>query len=206
MKHIEIECKWNGNTPRAFERAKRFVLKHATQIFVERVDIEDAYLDHAANDLSAQKIAFRLRNTDGKWEATYKTRTRIINGKATRREETLALSTVKNLTEALETLSRKKIWKGIDLRELKVKFLLSNRRTVYTFSYNGGTLEMVLDNVILHILGRQVKFKEIEVELKRGNDSVLNTFASVFANETQLKTVKNSKVKTAEVLLDLWKN
>ena len=205
MKHLEIECKWDANTPRAFSRAQHFLRELNPKIAPKHLTIKDTYLDHANDDLAAQKIALRVRNTDGQWEATFKTRSEIKNGKAIRREETLPLLRVKNLTQALYRLSAQKKWCGVDTAELEIKFTLTNKRRVYLFNYDGATLEMALDDVTLCILGRQVKLKEIEVELKRGKSEALEQFATHFTRATKLKRAQISKVKTAETFLKFWK-
>ncbi len=205
MKHLEIECKWDANTPRAFRRAVQVVKQAGHQIKCQSLYIKDTYLDHENEDLAAQKIALRVRNSDGKWEATFKTRSEIKNGKAVRREETLPLMYVKNTAQALAALAQKKNWCKIDTTHLTAKFALANKRRVYVFIYDGATLEMAQDNVTLYILGRQVKFKEIEVELKHGPAQALDNFARFFTAQTKLKRAEISKVKTAETFLKFWK-
>ncbi len=202
---MEIEYKWDGNTPRAFARAQQFLAQLDRAVLPKYLKIKDVYLDHATGDLSAQKIALRVRNTDGKWEATYKTRTEIKSGKAVRREETKKLSGAKNLTQALRKLAQQRKWGELDVTGLEVKFALVNKRTLYVFNYDGAKLEMALDDVRLHVLGRRVAFKEIEVELKKGTSQVLDQFAFVFSQRTHLKKAKISKVKTAETFLKFWK-
>ena len=204
MKHLEIECKWEANTPRAFNRAQKFLVQLGGKITSKKLNIQDTYLDHASQDLAAQLIALRVRNTNGKWEATFKTRSKIKNGKAVRREETLPLVQVHNLTQALQILAQQKKWRGIDTTGLQVKFTLLNKRTVQWFNYDGAELEMALDAVTLHVLGRQIKLKEIEVELKRGKTKTLEQFAAAFTHATQLKRARISKVKTAETFLKFW--
>ncbi len=206
MKHLEIECKWDGNTLRAFSRAKNFLKQIGANVVFQKLRIKDTYLDYTNGDLAAQKIALRVRNTDGKWEATFKTRSEIKNGKAVRREENLPLPHAKNLTQALTLLAQKKKWCGVNVEHLKPKFALANKRTIYVFDYDGATLEMALDDVTMYVLGRHVKLKEIEVELKRGNVEKLEKFATAFTRETKLKQATISKVKTAETLLKFWKN
>ena len=204
MKHFEIECKWDGNAPRAFHKARQFLAQLQSKITSQKLQIKDTYLDHANADLSAKKIALRVRNTNGKWEATFKTRTEIQNGKAIRREETLPMPRVHSVKQALQFLAQQKVWKGINTTTLQIKFALANKRTVHTFDYDGAMLEMALDDVTLYILGRQVKLKEIEVELKRGPAKKLDQFSAVFTRTTKLKCVQISKVKTAETFLNFW--
>lgn len=205
MKHLEIECKWDANTPRAFSRAKAFIAKLGGKVTSKKLAIEDTYLDDKAGNLAAQKVALRVRNCAGKWQATFKTRTEIKNGKAVRREENLPLPRATNLTQALNLLAQKKKWCGLHVAQVTAKFTLANKRTTYVFDYDGATLEMALDNVSIYVLGRQVKFKEIEVELKKGDAEKLEKFAAVFTRNTKLKRAKISKVKTAETFLKFWK-
>ena len=205
MRNLEIECKWQANAPRAFACAWRVITSLSKYTVPRQLHITDVYLDDALQNLAAQKIALRVRNTNGKWEATYKTRTEIKNGKAVRREETLALPGVKNLRQALQVLARKKLWGKLNLTGLEAQFTLVNKRSVCVFDYDGAELEMALDDVCLYVLGRQVKFKEIEVELKRGAPAALDRFARFFTHETELPRAKISKVKTAQLLLNLWK-
>lgn len=205
MKHMEIECKWDANSPRAFQRARK-ALTHLCGPLTPRVlHIRDTYLDDAKQSLAKQLIALRLRNTDGKWEATFKTRTQIKNGKAVRREETLALPNVKNFSQALLALTQKKNWQGLNTAALTPRFILANKRSVYEFNYQGARLEMALDKVTIYVLGRQVHLQEIELELKRGNSNALDQFAQQFCAQTKLAHAKISKVKTAELLCKLWK-
>lgn len=205
MKHLEIECKWDANTPCAFKCAHDFARQVGKKITSEKLQIKDVYLDHPQEDLAAQKIALRVRNTNGKWEATFKTRSEIKNGKAVRREATLPLPRAKNTAQALAQLAQKKRWQGINTTRLIIKFTLANRRIIYTFNHDAAQLEMALDSVTLYVLGRQVKFKEIEVELKRGSAKQLETFAALFTQYTKLKRARISKVKTAETFLKFWK-
>ena len=88
----------------AFEKVQRFLAALPGVKRAKTLKIRDVYLEHVGCDLAAQHIALRVRNTDGKWETTFKTRTQIQNGKAVRREETLALTGVKNLKQALAQL------------------------------------------------------------------------------------------------------
>ncbi len=205
MKNVEIECKLDANTPRAFHRAVHFLRVLYPQIISRKLHITDTYLDHTSRDLAARKIALCVRNTDGKWEATFKTRTQVINGRAVRHEETIPLPQVKNLSQALQQLAGQKRWGEMDLTDLVPQFSITNKRTIFVFNYDGAVLEMALDNVTIAVLGRQFKMKEIEVELKRGRAEQLEKFMQLFKRATQLKPAKISKVKTAEYLLKLLK-
>ncbi len=203
MKNVEIEYKLDANTPRAFEKVRRF-LKPFVHVAGTDLHIQDVYLDHANNDLSKQKIALRVRNTDGKWEATFKTRTESRQGKAVRREETLPLLHAHNLPQALAQLSAKRQWKGLNVTNLVPRFVIQNKRTVYDVVYQKSKLEISLDRVTIFAARRQLKMKEIEIELKSGPDEKLEQFVQLLIQQTHLKRTVNSKVKTAEFFLNFF--
>ena len=205
MKHLEIECKWDANSPRAFARAKKALANLCGALSPKTLHIKDIYLDDAKHSLAKELIAFRVRNCDGKFEATFKTRTQLKNGKAVRREENLPLPGVKNSAQALRALAQKKMWQQIKTTGLTAQFVLTNKRTVYLFTYNNASLEMALDKVTIMVAGRRVHMQEIELELKKGNPKTLDQFAQHFCEQTKLTRATFSKVKTAEMLSKLWK-
>ncbi len=204
MKNIEVEYKLDANTPRAFAKVRHFLSTlPGPAPLAQILHIKDTYLDHDTYDLSAQKIALRVRNTDGRWEATFKTRTNVQNGKAVRREETLPLPRAHTLAQALAQLSRRQVWGPISLTNLVARFQICNKRTVYALIYQGCKLELALDNVTILVAGRQLKMKEIEIELKDTRVQSLEKFVQALQQHTGLKTATISKVKTAEKLLEL---
>ena len=205
MQNIEMEYKWDANVPHAFARARRALTKLVVVRTEAQLHITDTYLDHSDGSFTKQRIAFRVRNTAGQWEATFKTRTEVKHGKAVRQEETLPLPGVKDLTQALAFLQHKKTWKGLRVSNLQTKFSLQNKRHTYKFNFENSHLEMALDDVTIWVCGRQLKMKEIELELKYGSVKSFEKFARTFASQTQFKAMEMSKVKTAEALLDLWK-
>ena len=201
MKHMEMEYKWDANFPHAFDRAKKFLKEFCEITTADSLHIHDTYLDNAHGDLSKHRIALRVRNTDGVWEATFKTRTKIQNGKAVRQEETLPLPNVQTRAQALRMLAQQTNWPFLNTQELYVRFTLSNKRTVFLLRYQTSVLELVLDQVTIFAAGHRTHLKEIELELKQGTEKELTQFAQLFTQQTQLKYATLSKVKTAEKLL-----
>lgn len=205
MKNLEIEFKWDGNSAAALQKGRRAFETLAQVNHVQEVNICDTYLDHADERFSKQKIAFRLRRVNKKWEATFKTRTQIKNGKATRQEATLPLPDVDNLTQALSFLQRKKTWKKLDVQNLQPRFILKNKRRVLMLSYKACQAEAALDTFVIYVCGREVKMREIELELKGGKQKDFEELATLFTAKSDLPFSVNSKVKTAETLLALWR-
>lgn len=204
MKNMETEFKWDANVPRAFARMLRVAESLAELSFPERLHIRDVYLDHINGAFEKEKLAFRVRNTDGKFEATFKTRTETVNGKAVRREETLPLSNIKNLKEALAFLDRKKTWHGLNVADLRARFEIRNRRLVRRVFFDGAEFELSFDSCGILVRGRTLNMKEIELELKRGAPEKLDAFADILSRESGLKPMRCSKVKTACALTALW--
>lgn len=206
MPNIETEFKWDSNSPRAFARVLSAVRQvPSVRLSAPRVlHICDTYLDTPEHFFEQNKIAFRVRNTDGVWEATYKTRTEIKNGRAVRREESLPLPGIKNLAQALAFLADKKEWEHLPLTGLKMLFALRNKRTSYDILFNGVEAELSLDNFMICVCGRRVLMKEAELELKKGQPDTLDELARQITQASGLAYARVSKVKTATALLALW--
>ena len=204
MKNTETEYKWNADSPRAFARMRRLIGTLARVEKTENLHLHDYYLDDENRALRAQKIALRLRQTGTDWEATLKTRTEVKNGKARRREYTLPLPEARNFSRALTLLENKKTWQKANLKNLRVQFEIINKREIYLLNFGGARAEMALDNCTLAVLGRKVKMKEIELELKQGSAQKLDALAEKISRTAQLPFQKNSKVFSAEQLLQLW--
>ncbi len=207
MKNLETEFKWDANTARAFFRMQQALLKTVGRESISpggKLHIEDTYLDTPTRTFEKQQIAFRIRHYANKWEATFKTRTEIKNGKAVRREETLALPGVKNLSEGLAFLRQKNFWKGLPLEHLTVLFRIQNQRTLYQIVYKNMTAEMAFDACKILVAGRRVFMKEIELEYKQGSEKDLAELANICTAKCGLPYARVSKVKTACGLLKLW--
>ena len=202
---LEIEFKWEANAPRAFMRCQRALARAGANLDPSNtLPICDVYLDHPTRDFEKQKLAFRVRQIDDRWEATFKTRAELKNGRAVRREETCALPGVATLTQALAYLHAKKTWKGINLQNLYPLFTIYNKRRVWPINWRGMQAEVAFDTCQIHVCGRRVFFKEIELELKKGAASMLEELAAQLSQHMQLPLARVSKVKTALGLLQLW--
>lgn len=204
MKNLETEFKWDANVSRAFSRMYQAVQASARADEPQTLIIRDIYLDHADSSFEARQIAFRVRSVNGAFEATFKTRTEIVNGKAVRREETLPLPGVKNSAQAVACLSRKKIWRGLDLSGLVKRFEIRNRRRAQRVYFKGAEFELAFDTCGILVCGRTVKMKEIELELKRGAAEKLDELVLLLSRASGLKAMRCSKVKTACALAKLW--
>ncbi len=208
MNHIETEFKWDANIPRAFFRM-RTAVGHLTApqnlANVKSIDICDVYLDHGDLRFEKQQIAFRIRRYGTQWEATFKTRTEIQNGKAVRQEKTLPLLKISNLHEALCFLEKKKNWQGLSLQGLQPLFSIYNHRRIQDISYENSFAEIAYDSCRISVAGRSVLMKEIELEYKHGRMPIFEKLAYELTRRSGLQLAEISKVKTAYALLRLWR-
>lgn len=201
---IETEFKWRANTPADFDKmlcAIRTLTGRALPP-VQILHISDAYADTPDEALSAQKIAMRVRCTDGTYEATFKTKTRLENGKAVRREETLPLPQAHTQEAALAALRAQKIWLGVTVAQLEFKFYIQNNRRVYTLALADAIYELALDEVEITAGERRQNMLEIELELKAGPAEDFCAWAQKLGEISGLKAPEYSKVATATAL---WK-
>ena len=201
----EIEFKWDANRSRAFYKMRQALGQIGAQVSsVKRWNITDVYVDTLARDFEKKKIAFRIRRTNQHWEATFKTRTEIVRGKAVRREETCALAGVKNITQALTFLQRKKNWKGLNLQNLFPLFTLKNHRETGLITCQTTQAELALDTCEILVCGRRVFFKEIELEYKSGSRKKFEELGTQLTQHSGLLRAQISKVKTALLLRTMW--
>lgn len=201
---IETEFKWRATAPADFDKMLSAVRTLTGRALppVQILHISDAYADTPDEALSAQKIAMRVRCTDGAYEATLKTKTQLENGKAVRREETLPLPGAHTHREALVALRSRGTWQGVDVAQLEFKFYIQNNRRVYTLVQAGAIYELALDEVEITAGERRQNMLEIELELKAGPTEDFCVWAQKLGEISGLKAPEYSKVATATAL---WK-
>ena len=200
MKNLETEFKWEVTCGTDFRRAKGVFAALSKMSAPVNLKICDTYLDHADERFAKEKIAFRVRKVNGIWQATFKTRSEIKNGKAVRREETLPLPSVHSVTQALAYLTQKKTWKKLDVRDLQKRFVIKNHRRAFNLIYKKCQAELALDTFVIFAGGHEMKIREIELELKHGNAKDFEELAARFTAQSGLSFSTISKVKTAEAL------
>lgn len=199
---MEKEFKWTAAARGSFARFEAALRAQAGGLSApENLSITDYYLDDPSGALSRRKIALRIRRTGRRYEATCKSRTRLKNGLACRAEHTLLLPQVRSLGGALKALQAKKIWQGISLADLRVRFVLRNRRKVYTLHYRRAVCEAALDRYVITAGARDLAQREIELELKQGCGRDFEKLVQELTAASGLKAAEISKVASAEKLL-----
>ena len=200
MKGIEQEFKWDGGTPKAFERFLIALKKECDSLSVcKQIEITDYYLDDEEETLSRQKIALRIRRSGRNWESTCKSRSHLKKGLAVRQEKTFSLARMQTIKNVLRELTSSCIWKKISKKgDLKVRFKIRNHRRVYLASYKNCLCEAALDNYVTFAGGHQMRRKEIELELKKGSTKDFKELIKKISVSSELMPSKISKVAGAE--------
>lgn len=202
MENVEKEYKWNAAERGAFARFL-CALKETCDYVANPVflSITDRYLDNAAGDFSSRKIALRIRRTGKTFEATMKSRSKVQNGLARRKELTRALPGARSFAGALKSLQNSAEWEGMPLGALSVRFTLHNRRRICRVHFGRAECEAALDNYVICAGGRSLPRREIELELKKGQEADFLRLTRELTRLSGLCAAKISKVKTAEMLL-----
>ncbi len=202
MNSVEREFKWAVETEQNFETFLSVLKDVLGGLPAEKtLHICDAYLEKPNGALSAEKVALRIRETEGKFEATLKTRTRLINGLACRKELTLSFPTAKNFKQALQALQERKVWEGVEVADLGVKFEIKNCRKLYEFCYKSTRCEAALDRYVIEAGGESLACREIELELKEGDEKEFLQMTHILSEKSGLQPAQISKVATAENML-----
>ncbi len=204
MRHVETEIKWSVQTARAFNKmllAVKQIAGTAQLTAPHLLHITDTYIDHADGRFEREQLAFRVRHYGTIWEATFKTRTALIDGKAVRREETQYLTGVKNISQALAFLQAQKRWKGLVLEQLHPLFTIKNKRIVRQIQWRSVCAELAFDTCVICAGKHTQQLKEIELELKHGRRAQFEQLAAKISAQCNLPRATVSKVKTAVLLL-----
>ena len=199
MKNIEQEFKWNAASARAFEHFVQTARPVCTRLIHKNTQrITDYYLDNKSGDFSANQVALRIRHNRQCWEATLKSRTCLKKGLAVRQEFTLALKGVRSLRGAMVLLNKRRKWKGVPVINLQERFRIRNSRRLYHCSYKNICCELALDDYVTFAAGHQLRRREIELELKKGNNEIFKQLVEKLSVNSGLQPAKISKVAGAE--------
>ena len=203
MANMEREYKWDASARGAFGRFERALAAELAGGLpvAQDVRITDYYLDNARGDFSAQKIALRVRRENGFFEATLKTRTALVNGLARRKEWTKPLPQARSLAQALKMLQRCESWQGARLLGLRVRFKLHNHRRIYIVRVRALQCEAALDRYVVTAAGKRQARREIELELKKGEEKQFAALLARLNRRCGLEPAVISKVAGAEKLL-----
>lgn len=195
----EIEFKWQVYRASDFQTFLGCAANLGAQIGKPKsVRIHDVYLDTENRSFSKQHIKLRLRQIGSKWECTLKTHSPIKRGLVKRQEKNFLLPGASNRQAAIFQCEKKLSRSFTDVCKLIPLFEFKNRREVRPLVLNGGVnAELSFDDLLMWRGRRRAHMKEIELELKAGSLSRLQTFTDHLTRTARLKRTRCSKVATA---------
>lgn len=192
----EQEFKWQAKNPADFAKFKHALHNYDFKIDISPRLIVDSYFDDEQGTMSAQKAVLRLRSTDGVYEATFKTASKIQNGFVNRKEENtpiFAKSHTRALSQFKAILHKKypQVGRPVQL------FMIKNKRKVLNLESRSFTAEVCFDDCNILAGEKNIKMYEIEMEFKNGNPDEFKAFAAQITKQAGLKFAEISKVATA---------
>ena len=187
----EFEVKYRSS-PRAMA-----ALKAACGPF-ETITMETTYYDAADGALSARRWTLRRRLENGKSVCTLKT----PGGGLERGEYEVACGDILSAVPALIAAGAPK-----ELEELVSGGIAPTCGARFTrlacrVAYGASEMELALDEGVLLGGGRELPFREVEVEQKRGPDDSTRRFAAALAQRFSLTPQPQSKLQRAKGLLN----
>jgi len=161
------------------------------------IAMETAYYDNAAGDFSRRKWTFRRRMENGKSICTLKT-PMAGHGRAEFETECAdLLEAVPKLIEQGAPEELAALVAGGIAESCGAKFT----RLAGLLELPGCTAELALDVGVLLGGGKELPFREVEVELKEGSEEAVTAFAEALAAELSLVAEPKSKVARARQLV-----
>ncbi|MEM5345848.1 CYTH domain-containing protein [Paraburkholderia azotifigens] len=168
----------------------------ATQWFIQRaggagrtITLENSYFDTPSLTLARAKSAVRVRRTPDGWLQTYKTVGTSNDGLHSRHEWEMPVEgnalEIDTLLEACDDERSKAALKSAR-DELIPLFSTNFSRTIWHVSVDGADIEAAIDQgeILADVNGeqRRAPICEVELELKHGDASALNTLSAELAN------------------------
>ena len=149
------------------------------------VRLENVYFDTPSLTLARAKSALRLRHTPDGWLQTFKTAGAARNGLHARHEWEMPVAgealEVDRLLHACDEAGVATALSGA-AAELTALFRTDFTRTLWTLDVDGSTVEAAIDEgeITAEVDGetRRQPIREIELELKAGDESALHTLAA----------------------------
>lgn len=165
--------------------------------------LQNQYYDTPSLTLSGAKVALRIRRDGEAFIQTFKTQGRSINGLHQRQEWEWALATphldLQKLTEVEwpEALDKAQLQD-----QLLAIFSTDFTRTLWDIQWQGSELEVVIDQgcVVFEDPDTEQRYQEpiceVEIELKRGAEAAINSFAQQL--QQQIPSLVPSDISKAQ--------
>ena len=163
------------------------------------IRMETTYYDNAAGDFSRLKWTFRRRMENETSVCTLKTPMKGLGRAEFEVECGNLLEAVPQLIAQGAPAELAGLVAGGILESCGARFI----RLAGTLELPGCTAELALDEGVLLGGGKELPFREVEVELKEGSEAAVTAFANVLAAELGLVPEHRSKVARARALTEI---
>ncbi|MBQ6997772.1 MAG: CYTH domain-containing protein [Oscillospiraceae bacterium] len=160
------------------------------------ISMETTYFDTPAGDLSRRHITLRRRMENGVSVCTVKT----PDGGCGRGEWELECENIKAAVPMLCKLGAPESLLALTREGLVISCGARFTRRAKLLTLDGCTVEIALDEGVLLGGGRELPLREVEVELKAGDQAVAVAFAQALAAMYHLQPEEKSKFARAQKL------
>ena len=159
------------------------------------------YYDTADRALNQARVALRIREKNGEYFQTLKTKGESINGLTRRGEWEWSIP-----ENQLDFSGLSRVWpeslRGITPDQLHPLFATDFDRTVWLVEYSGARVEAALDQGLVKSGDAHSLICELELELIEGDESVLQQIADELGQDIQLMPFDKSKAERGFELLN----
>ena len=181
------------------ERLKACLLEKDIECDFQSNKLINIYFDTPSWDLNAHKMALRIRDK-GKYIQTLKTKGQSVGGLSQRGEWEWH---VPDSTLDQSALKACEAWSGdIDINSLAAVFETNFTRHQCEFTWEGARIELAFDDGNIISKGKLEKIREVELELKAGNENGLQSLAAYIKQHISLAPSDISKAERGYRLFD----
>ena len=169
----------------------------------DTLHLGNTYFDTAQRDLNRAKVALRIRDVNGQFIQTLKTKGDSVNGLTRRGEWEWPLATA-TLDTSLLTPVLPEVLQSLDADALKPLFTTDFDRTRWLIQWESpaATVEAALDIGKVRCEGRSLPIRELELELIDGDEGALQVIAQQLSAELGLLPANESKAERGFRLLE----
>ncbi len=189
---LEYELKYTADEETLASIAN--VLPPASQ----ELDMHTTYYDTPAGDLAQRRYTLRLRKENEKSVCAVKTPA----GSKGRGEWEVESDTIEAAIPELCKLGAPAYLAQLAAAGLEAICGARFHRTTWDLFIGDSYIELALDKGVLLGGGKEEAFCEVEVELKEGDQEIVDAFGKDLANACGLKVQPKSKFKRAKALMD----
>lgn len=205
--HHEIEMKFEvPDEVELFRLATLLQRAGGTPTGHQELELRDVYFDTDDQALARQGMGCRLRWDEKQTWITVKSQVPLENGIASRDEWEEPLPQHGSQTTFPNHLDLPTVHRALALADhtpLRPLLVIEQRRTVCDVEFGESIVEVAADRVMTRAGAKTERSAQVELELKQGHRSDLETLAAVLGRLTGWMPASQSKLERGMVLLGL---